>query len=282
MAPSSPKSSDRPATPLLRLCSRVVGWLADRRVPRVLRKPLYRTYARFTGADLSEVRPPLDGYASLTAFFVRRLVDGARPLDERAGTLVSPVDGRVQAIDRIESDETTLQAKGRAYSVRELLGGIGEDVALAGGTAWTLYLSPRDYHRIHAPCACTLSELTWIRGALYSVRPSVLARRAVLDVNERCALRLDRDGEPPLFLVLVGALNVGRIRVVGVDPQGPLESPRQLARGAEVGRFELGSTIVLIAPPGAAHADGSLAQGDPVRLGTAIGLEGPSGRGASD
>jgi phosphatidylserine decarboxylase len=259
------------ATPLKRTSSRLVGWLADRRVPGPLRAPLYRAYARLTGADLSEARGPLDGYPSLGAFFVRRLVDGARPLDPDPAALVSPVDGRFQAVGPVEGDGTTLQAKGRAYPVRELLAGVGEEVDLAGGVALTIYLSPRDYHRIHAPCDARLTEARWVPGALHSVAPGVLARRDVLAVNERCVLRLETP-RGPLFLVLVGALNVGRIRVVGVEPaaRAELDAGRELARGDELARFELGSTIVLVAPPGLLEPAAEARPGEAVRLGRAI------------
>jgi len=259
------------ATPLKRAVSLAAGWLADRKLPTPLRAPIYSAYARLTGARLDEVRPPLAGYPSLGAFFVRRLVDGARPIDQDPAHTVAPVDGTVQALDPIRSG-TILQAKGRAYAVRELLAGVGEDVELEGGFAWTIYLGPRDYHRIHAPEACRLVETRWVPGARYSVNPRVLARRPVLSINERCVLRLET-GRGPLLFVLVGALNVGRIRVVGVEPgaDGPLGSPLERGRGAELARFEMGSTVVLLAPPGYAHPLPALAPGQPIRLGAPIG-----------
>lgn len=260
------------STPLRLALSHLVGWLADRRVPRPLRAPLYRLYARSTGADLAEARPPLDSYASLGAFFVRRLVDGARPLDPDPGALLSPVDGKVHNVCTIEPDQQVLEAKGRRYSARQLLAGIGEDVDLEGGIAWTIYLGPKDYHRIHAPLDVRVTWARWVGGARLSVAPKVLARRTVLPVNERCVLRLESE-RGPLFLVLVGALNVGRIRVVGVPPttSGHLDAPREFERGSELARFELGSTIVLLAPAGLATPAEGLEPEVKVRLGRAIG-----------
>jgi phosphatidylserine decarboxylase len=251
--------------------SHLVGWLADRRVPRPLRGLLYRTYARITGASLAETRPPLDAYPSLGAFFIRRLVDGARPIATEPHWIVSPVDGTTQSIDHIREGQL-LQAKGQLYGVRELLNGCGSDLDLEGSVAWTIYLSPRDYHRIHAPETCRLVDVRSFPGARHSVQPSVLAQRKVLAINERTVLLLET-ARGPLLLVLVGALNVGRIRVVGVDPSasGPLEQPRALERGEELARFEMGSTIVLIAPPGAAAPDVRLVPGRTVRLGEPIG-----------
>jgi phosphatidylserine decarboxylase len=259
------------STPLRRALSLAVGWLADRRVPHFLRGPLYRGFARFTGANLSEVRGPLEEFPSLGAFFVRRLNPGVRPIDSDPSALVSPVDARVQTLCRIEED-TILQAKGHPYSVRDLLAGVGADIDLEGGHAWTLYLGPKDYHRIHAPENARLTEARWVQGCRYSVAAKVLDRRRVLDVNERCVLRMESE-RGPLLLVLVGALNVGRIRVQGVDPteSGVLNNEREVKRGEELARFELGSTIVLLTPPGMAQPLSELVSDTPVRLGQAIG-----------
>ena len=252
----------------------MTGWLADRKIPTPLRAPIYRSYCRFTGADLEEVRPPLKAYPSLGAFFVRELIEGARPVESDPGLLPSPVDGTVQALDEV-SEGTLLQAKGRSYPVRDLLGPVGEDIDLEGGFAWTIYLSPKDYHRIHSPETARLVESAHLPGARHSVAPKVLARREVLSINERVVLRLETE-RGPLLLVLVGALNVGRIRVVGLQPDhtGSIDPPLERARGAELARFEMGSTIVLISPPGGPGLTEGLSVGDSVRLGQAIGRYG--------
>ena len=263
---------DHPLTPLRRRLSLVVGWLADRRVPKPLRAPLYRTYGRITGADVAEAQLPPHGYGSLGAFFVRRLRDGARPLDPDPSALLSPCDGRLQDLSEIRAG-TILQAKGKPYAVEELLDGAPDAAGLEGGWAWTIYLSPRDYHRVHTPLAARLTEVRWVPGGRYSVAPGVLARRArVLSTNERAVLRLETDFGP-CFLVMVGALNVGRIRVVGVEPgaAAPVAGPKNLARGDELARFEMGSTVVLLLPPGTAAPLPALAPGAPVRCGEAIG-----------
>jgi phosphatidylserine decarboxylase len=272
--PSSPESSSPASvesTPLRTALSRTVGWLADRRIPRLLRAPIYRAYAGATGADLSEVRLPLAEHPSLGAFFVRRLREGAREIDSAKQHIVSPVDGRVQSLCRIEHG-SVLQAKGRSYTVRQLLGGI--DVPeLEGGISWTIYLSPRDYHRIHAPERCRLVRSQWLDGSLYSVAPKVLARRRVLDVNERVALELETE-RGRLWLVLVGATNVGRMCVLGL-PQGQdgyLPTPLPFERGGELARFEMGSTIVLLAPRDALEIHPQLAEKQAVRLGQPIGI----------
>jgi phosphatidylserine decarboxylase len=248
--------------------SHAVGWLADRKLPRALRAPLFRAYAACYGVDLGELRLPLAEHPSFAAFFVRRLRPGARPFTEDASALPSPADGRIQAVDRIAAG-SLLQAKGRPYEVGELLAGAQAGVELEGGTAWTIYLSPRDYHRVHAPLDGTLADVRWIGGGRSSVKPGVLERRdRVLATNERAVLRL-ATARGPLFLVMVGALNVGRIRIVGV-PEGSAFPGRKFARGDELARFELGSTVVLIAPPGGPRPVGPAA-GAAVRMGEAIG-----------
>ncbi|MDZ4774866.1 MAG: archaetidylserine decarboxylase [Planctomycetota bacterium] len=250
--------------------SHTVGWIADRRIPGPFRTTVYKGYARFTGADLSEVRQPLDTFPSLGAFFVRELKPGARTFPTDRDAIGSPVDGTVQSLCSIEKG-TVLQAKGRSYSVADMLGSIGDANELEGGFAWTIYLSPRDYHRIHAPEACRLSAAEWMPGDRHSVAPKVLAKRRVLDVNERCALKLECE-RATLYLVLVGALNVGRMRVVGVDANhvGALDPKRTFARGAELARFEMGSTIVLLAPRGSARVVESLEEGASVAMGSPI------------
>jgi phosphatidylserine decarboxylase len=167
---------------------------------------------------------------------------------------------------------TVLQAKGRSYSLADLLGSGADAAAFEGGISWTIYLSPRDYHRIHAPEKCALVRAEWLAGDRFSVAPKVLARKRVLDINDRCALELECQ-RATLGLVLVGALNVGRIRVVGVEPghAGAVVPKLQFERGGELARFEMGSTIVLVAPRGSVALQAGLKEGDHVRLGQPIG-----------
>src|SRR5262245_50550877 len=202
---------------LRRSSSALVGWLADRSVPRALRGLVYGGYCRWTGADPREAELALDAYPSLGAFFVRRLKPGARPLDPDPRGLLSPCDGTLQAVGRIEAG-ALLQAKGQSYSLGELLGASALAPGLEGAWTATIYLSPRDYHRVHAPAAVELEQVRWLPGERRSVAPRVLARvPRVLATNERAVLVM-RGEHGPLFLVMVGALNVGRIRVVGVEP----------------------------------------------------------------
>jgi phosphatidylserine decarboxylase len=265
------------STPLRLLLSHAVGWLTDRPIPRRLRPAVHRRFARLLGADLDETRPPLEAYPTLGAFFVRRLVDGARPFDPDPGVLPCPVDGRIQTIDAIAGD-TLFQAKGQPYSLTALLGGAERGgaglapVDLRGGQAFTVYLSPRDYHRIHCPVASVLEQVTWLAGGRHSVAPAVLLRRPrVFAENERVVLRL-RAAQGTWFLVLVGALNVGRIRVVGVDRGASRPSRRDpsYGRGEELARFELGSTIIALWPAGTAVPRSDTVPGTALRMGQAL------------
>jgi len=252
---------------LRRSSSALVGWLADRSVPRALRGLVYGGYCRWTGADPREAELALDAYPSLGAFFVRRLKPGARPLDPNPRALLSPCDGTVQALGRIERG-ALLQAKGQSYALGELLGASVQAAELEDAWTATIYLSPRDYHRVHAPLAAALEEVRWLPGERRSVAPRVLARvPRVLATNERAVLVL-RGERAPLYLVMVGALNVGRIRVLGVEPGRSPALPLAFARGSELARFEMGSTVVLVAP-GAKPLSG-LAPGDSVRLGQPV------------
>jgi phosphatidylserine decarboxylase len=230
---------------LRRASSLAMGWLSDRHVPRFLRPLVYGGYSRITGADPSEAELDFHGYPSLGAFFVRRLKHGARPLDPDPRALLSPCDGKIQELGTIARG-SLLQAKGQSYTLAELLG--ADEPGLEGAWTTTIYLSPRDYHRVHAPLACELVSVRWIPGELRSVAPKVLLRvPRLLATNERAVLTLGT-AVGRAYLVMVGALNVGRIRVVGVDTGKSPAQPLAFARGAELARFELGSTVVLVIP----------------------------------
>jgi phosphatidylserine decarboxylase len=222
-----------------------MGWCADRRVPRALRPLVYGGYARITGADPAEAELGYEGYSSLGAFFVRRLKPGARSFDPDPRALLAPCDGTIQELGTI-AQGSLLQAKGQSYTLAELLG--AEEPGLEAAWTSTIYLSPRDYHRVHAPLACELASVRWIPGELRSVAPKVLLRvPRLLATNERAVLTLET-AVGRAYLVMVGALNVGRIRVVGVANGSSPARPMPFARGAEIARFELGSTVVLVVP----------------------------------
>ncbi|MBX3023543.1 phosphatidylserine decarboxylase [bacterium] len=279
-------SSHRIALALLRALpthalSRGAGWLAARRLPRPLRAPAVRAFGRAVGVDFSEVAEPLEAFESVQAFFTRRLRDGVRPIDAAPDALVSPCDGAWGAAGRIEQGQL-LQVKGRHYDCAALLGDAAAAARFEGGAFATLYLSPRDYHRFHAPCAGRVRRAVHIPGALWPVnRIGVEGIAGLFAVNERlCAFLSVAGASEELALVAVGATMVGKVRVTFDD----LTTNRRtraleargygdgipLAKGEEWGRFEFGSTIVLVAAPGLLTLDVQ-PPGTAVRLGQRIG-----------
>ncbi len=235
--------------------SQVTARLSDLQPPPAVLQPLLRFYTALYGVDMSAAADPLDTFDTFDAFFTRRLRPGVRPIDPEPGCLVSPADARLDAGGPIPPDRRLPQIKGRAgYSLDELL---GEDASRFGdGVFATLYLSPKDYHRIHAPLSGVLTRWRYMPGRRYPVNSLAVGRiDALFCVNERLAVFLDTpDGE--VAAVLVGASNVSRISLdaAGVSTAGGLAPgdgapPRRLEieRGAELGAFHLGSTVVIAA-----------------------------------
>lgn len=265
--------------------SRAVGWLAERRLPVSLRAPLLGAFGRAVGVDFSEVAEPLDAFPSLQAFFTRRLRDGARPIDPAPDAVVSPCDGAWGVAGRVENGRL-LQIKGRTYELAALLGDPVAARAFEGGAFATLYLAPRDYHRFHAPCAARVRRVIYRPGALWPVnRIGVEGIDGLFAVNERlCAFMSAAGDAEDLCLVAVGATNVGKVRLTFDDlvtnrrgAQPETRSYREgipLAAGQEWGRFEFGSTIVLVAAPSLLRLD-IQPPGTLVRLGQRIGRLSP-------
>ena len=247
---------------------------------------LIRRFIARYGVDMSEAaNPDITSYASFNDFFTRALRPGARPLSK--ADLICPVDGAVSQFGAIDSDQI-FQAKGHHYSTTTLLGG---DAALAAqfqnGHFATIYLSPRDYHRIHMPCAGTLTRMIHVPGELFSVNPTTARGVPGLFArNERVVCVFD-SARGPFVMVLVGATIVGSMATVWhglVNPPrtGTLRSwdyagkpPVKLRQGDEMGRFLLGSTVVLLLPPGPLHFNADWAPAHPVRLGQAMASKQP-------
>lgn len=256
--------------------SRVIFRATRWRTP--LARPVMRWFARRFGADLEEAAErDLGRYESFNAFFTRALRSGARPLDPDPSSLVCPVDGRVSQAGTLDG-ERLLQAKGIHYSLTALLGGDPvEAERFRGGTFATLYLAPGDYHRIHMPASGTLRRMTYVPGRLFSVAPwTTRSVPGLFPRNERvCALFDTAHG--PLALVLVGAINVAAIETVWAGLVTPPRGRRvadwvydrgkvELARGEEMGRFNMGSTVIVVAPAGT-EVEASRLPGSRVRVG---------------
>ena len=233
------------------------------------------------GVDMSEAAEPrIEAYASFNDFFTRALRDGARPLT--GADYACPVDGTISQFGAIEREQI-FQAKGHVYSTRALLAG---DAALAAefehGHFATLYLSPKDYHRIHMPCAGRLLRMVHVPGELFSVNPATARGVPGLFArNERVLCHFDT-ARGPLAMVLVGATIVGSMATVWhgvVNPPRPGTIRRwsyegqaiALKQGEEMGRFLLGSTVVLLWPHGTLRFAPDWAPGRAIRMGEAMG-----------
>ncbi|KZX82303.1 phosphatidylserine decarboxylase [Oleiphilus sp. HI0009] len=229
--------------------------------------------------DMSEAAEPNPtAYPSFNDFFTRALKDGARPVVEGDNILCSPVDGAISQLGEIKGGQI-FQAKGQSFNVNELLGG---DEKLAqpfmDGDFATIYLSPKDYHRIHMPITGTLKKMIYVPGKLFSVNP-VTAQRVpnLFARNERVVAIFDT-AIGPIAMVLVGAMIVASVETTWAGLVAPMrknvvsfdydnEEPITIEKGAEMGRFKLGSTVVFCAPPNTINFEESLKAESPVRMG---------------
>jgi phosphatidylserine decarboxylase len=262
-----------------------MGRLADLRGPSPLVQAAISTFVRAYDVDMDEAIVPPEGFDSFDAFFTRELRPGARAIDMRAEVVVSPADGRVEDLGRIEAGAQFL-VKGRDYDVGELLGAPQEAERYRGGTFFIVYLSPRDYHRVHAPVDGRVRYARHVDGTLYPVNQIGLQHVPRLFAqNERVVtVQNTRFGE--VATIMVGAIGVGRITTT-YDPRivtnrglpattldyrsdGPA-----LVRGEELGRFHLGSTAIVLLPPGHGFRF-EVEAGETVRMGQALVVrEGP-------
>ncbi len=257
------------------LLTQMAGRLANWQAGGITRWAIERFAARY-GVDMSEAaQPDMASYRTFNEFFTRALKPGARPLAQ--ADLISPVDGSISQFGSIEADQI-FQAKGHSYSIRALVGG---DAALAqtfeGGHFATLYLSPRDYHRIHMPCTAVLQRMIHVPGQLYSVNPATARKVPGLFArNERVVCVFESAGQP-WVLVLVGATIVGSMATAwhGVIERSGSQ-PRlwdypardiRLEQGQEMGRFLLGSTVVMLFPSGPLRFNPSWQPGAAIRMG---------------
>lgn len=264
--------------------SRLAGRVAAARLPRALRELEIRVFGHLVGVDFGEMRDPIGHFGSLQDFFTRALKEGARPIDPDPAALVAPCDGFWGESGAVEGG-TLLQVKGRSYSLAALLGGAEEARPYEGGRYATFYLSPRDYHRFHAPCAARVVRAAYIPGTLWPVnRAGLEGIPALFAQNERICAFLEIDpveSGRTICLVAVGATMVGKVRLrfddlttnegrAVIERRAYAPPGHVLAKGEEWGRFEFGSTIVMIAAPGTADIEAP-SPGSVLRLGRRIG-----------
>lgn len=264
--------------------SRLVLQATRSRAP-AFKNALIRLFVSGFKPDMSDaVETEPTAYASFNEFFTRALRPGTRPVDSDARAIVSPVDGTVSEAGALTADRL-LQAKGHEYSLRALLAGNAAwERSFAGGSFATIYLAPYNYHRIHMPLAGELRESFYVPGRLFSVnRITAQLVPGLFSRNERVVCGFDSGGMP-WALILVGALNVGSMATVwhgDVTPRKHREvtalpvtdvlAATTLDKGAEMGRFNMGSTVILLFPPGAAHWQSTLRAGQVLRMGERIG-----------
>jgi len=217
-----------------------------------------RWFAQRYQVNWSEARYPRpEDYRHFNEFFTRPLRDGARPIEGDGSTVISPADGHISQIGTIDRD-AVFQAKGHEFSVTDLLGGDTQRAdRFRDGSFMTVYLSPRDYHRVHMPLSGKLRETVYIPGRLFSVAPHTTRTVPRLFTrNERLVSIFDTDAGA-MAMVLVGAINVAAIETVWsglvTPPPRPVieveafqQSAIELQRGAEMGRFNMGSTVILL------------------------------------
>ncbi len=240
--------------------SRLAGSFAKSGFSRML----IPKFAKVYGIRIEDAEKPVDEYESLNDFFTRRLKPGLRPVDQNENALVSPVDAVITGMGTVR-DGLIVNVKGQDYTIEALLNQSPRTLNYTDGFYFVLYLSPSDYHRIHAPVTGKIIETEHVHGKVYPVnRFGLRHMRGVLSRNERLITYIQHDkGE--VAVVKVGAMNVSSIRYV--EPV-----PGRIARGGELAYFEFGSTVVLLTENGTFDCRDDLRIGSAVKMGEALGL----------
>lgn len=264
------------------LLSRGAGKLAECQVPSI-KNNVISWFIKKYGVDMSEaaIQDP-HAFAHFNDFFTRELKEGAREVEQDDKIVVSPVDGAISQLGQINQGQI-FQAKGQSYSVVELLGGDATRAEpFMGGNFSTIYLSPKDYHRIHMPVTGTLKEMVYVPGKLFSVNPVTTEKVPRLFARNERVVAIFETELGPMAMVLVGAMIVASIETVWAGLVAPLRRHIKttqygsdleditIEKGAEMGRFKLGSTVVLCFPPNTTEFIESLQAESVVRMGQAF------------
>jgi phosphatidylserine decarboxylase len=266
-----------------RVLSGAIGWASRLGIPRALRPAFLARFARFYGIDISEAEKALGEYSRVGEFFTRRLRPGARPVDMLAQVVVSPADGTVIE-SGIATDGHLIQAKGTYFELDELVMDGDAAKRLEGGAYLITYLSPRDYHRVHAPVAGAVIGWHYVPGTLFPVgAKSVIREPGLFISNERLVTLIDGDAGL-CAVVMVAAVGVGHI-TAAYDPDVATharqfkragirhmryETPRLVAKGDEIGTFHLGSTTIVVFESGRVGLQ-SFVPGSGTKMGEPIG-----------
>ena len=242
---------------------------------------LIRGFLKLYAVDMTEAaQPDPYAYGSFNEFFTRALKPGVRPIASDASSIASPVDGEVSEAGMIDRD-LLLQAKGRRYRLSDLLAGQDWARRFEGGSFATIYLAPFNYHRVHMPLRGELRETVFVPGRLFSVNALTARRVPGLFARNERVLTLFDTAYGEFALVMVGALNVGSMATVWAGDITPaakqviakISGPKLLLeRGAELGRFNMGSTVILLFEPNRLRWNPELCSGRALRLGQPIGV----------
>jgi phosphatidylserine decarboxylase len=261
--------------------SGIVHWLMRIRF-RPVKNLLIAVVGGIAGVDWSEAKHQDSAdYEHFNDFFTRELKDGARVVAPEPDVFVCPSDGRISQYGRITSDRI-LQAKGRHYTVRSLLANDPSTPEFENGYFHTVYLSPRDYHRVHMPTDGVLQRMIHVPGRLFSVSPGTVRQVPGLFARNERVISLFDTTHGPMAVVLVGAMLVSSMDTVWAGTVTPPRGRKvqsgdwsrreiHLAKGEEMGRFNMGSTVIVLLPPGAVASLEDLAPGELVQMGQKLG-----------
>lgn len=262
--------------------SRAFGAISEVEFPAPMQRVVNRSFAHLTGVDTEEAARPPEGYATLNDYFTRRLRKGARDVQtDTQGALVSPVDGKLGAFGPIE-EGTLYQAKGREYRLVDLVDSAAAAEWFEGGWYATVYLSPRDYHRIHSPVGGQVEHIGYIPGQLFPVNPFAVENiDELFAINERLITYLQTERLGRVAVVKVGATCVGRISLTFHDmktngsfrrrQEFDLDEPVSLSHGDELAVFNLGSTVIVLVENEEFRFREGMETGDVLRVGEWVG-----------
>jgi phosphatidylserine decarboxylase len=242
---------------------------------------LVRGFVRLYPVDMTEaLQPDPASFASFNEFFTRALKPGARIIDPDQNSIACPADGAISEAGNIEGD-LLLQAKGRRYTLSELLASQPWAKDFEGGSFATIYLAPFNYHRVHMPVRGQLRSTLYVPGRLFSVNALTASHVPKLFARNERVLTLFDTAFGQMALIMVGALNVGSISTVWAGDITPAarrqvtefpSPPIRLDKGEELGRFNMGSTVILLFQRGHAHLNPQVRAGTSVRLGQSLGI----------
>ena len=262
------------------LVSRIFGWISYMHLPSFIMIPVLQAYSRVFKIDVNEAEKNIREYPSLNRFFTRALKEGARIVDKEKTSIISPVDGTVSRYGDVKSGKM-IQAKGIDYSLSDLLESSKYLENFREGKYVVIYLSPRDYHRIHSPVEGKILGYTYTPGKLFAVNEiAVKGLHGLFPKNERLTTYI-KNSSGMVGLVKVGAVNVGRIRVnydtihtnrwIRIARHESYDVPFGVSKGDEVGRFEMGSTVILLFEKGTVNFSQNIQEGRSIKFGQVIG-----------